>query len=150
TMPPALTAYMLPHRHTALTTALYGPTHGTGERVLALTLLSGERQLSLNGSLLCRYENNVPVLETNNVGREEWAMLRGIVEKEGVVRVILNEADDGGGSDGRDYLARFCVEGGGGLRDGGVEVSVKWKEEEGLGVRDVLGRGVEWVREKLA
>ena len=131
---------MLPHRHAALSLALYGPEHGSGERTLDLEMLSGERHIELKLPLLCRYENNVPVLETKDVEKAEWELLCSIVESEGRVRVIL---DDGN----KEYLGKLGVLGGEKPRDGGVEVVVRWREGED--VRRVLGRGVEWLRGKL-
>ena len=136
-MPPELTVYMLPHRHALLSLALYGPSHGSGLRTLDLSMLSGERHIELKVPVLCRYENNVPVLETKNVEKSEWELLCSIVQSEGRVKVIF---DDGN----KDHLGKLGVPGGEKPRDGGVEMVLRWKEGEG-----VLGRGVRWLRGKL-
>lgn len=46
-MTPQLTAYMLPHRHTTLSRALYGDEYGSGERFLKLEMISGQDSLNV-------------------------------------------------------------------------------------------------------
>jgi hypothetical protein len=46
-MTPELTVYMLPSRHCALSTSLYGEEHGSGERILSLDMVSGQDNLNI-------------------------------------------------------------------------------------------------------
>jgi hypothetical protein len=135
-----LTAYLLPHRHSALSHALYGSEHGSGECTPALTMVSGEVNLDLNKAVLCYYENNVPALLTTKVDSAEWDLLCSVVERADSVNVIFDDGE-------RDFLAKLGVSGGAKPRDGGVEVRFQWKEK---GEAIVLWeKGIRWVRKKF-
>lgn len=57
-----LTVYMLPHRYSVLSRALYGKEYGFGERVLQFDMVSGQDNLDIKIPVLCQYMSNQLVL----------------------------------------------------------------------------------------
>jgi hypothetical protein len=132
-----LNVYILQHRYEALNTALYGEGYGFGERILDLEMESGQRNLDIKLPVLCRYENNVPVLQTN-INRTHWRTLYDMVATDVTVKVILNDGR-------RDHLAKLKIPGSRPPRDGGVEMRLCWKETDD----SVMEKGVRWIKRRL-
>lgn len=79
-----LTLHFHPHHHTALTLALYGPEHGSGEHTLNLLMTSAQPGFTIRMPVLCRYESNVPVLIATCRDKDDWDTF---VETDGRVEV---------------------------------------------------------------
>lgn len=141
-MIPELTVYMLPNRHGALNTSLYGNEHGFGERVLNLDMVSGQDNLDIKLPVLCRYaKDSLPILSTE-INKNEWTLLCNAVATDwkGNVKVIF---DDGT----RDHLAKITLPGGKPPSDGGVQMRLCWKETEEANL--LLGKGLGWIKLNL-
>ncbi|KAH8732656.1 hypothetical protein GQ44DRAFT_667906 [Phaeosphaeriaceae sp. PMI808] len=135
-----LTVYMLQHRHDALSRALYGDEHGCGERTLKLEMISGQENLDIELPVLCRYENNSPVLVTSKIDKSEWVSLYNTVEARGRVKVILYDGTS-------DYLAKLTILGAKPPSDGGNKMKFYWKESDDN--MEFLEKGIGWITKRL-
>jgi hypothetical protein len=141
-MTPELTVYMLPSRHCALSTSLYGEEHGSGERILSLDMVSGQDNLNIKLPVLCRYtQDSFPILSTE-INKNEWTLLCNIVAgARNHVKVIFDDSS-------RDHLAKITIPGTEPPRDGGVKMSFCRIETDEAKL--LLGKGLGWIKMKLS
>ena len=68
-----LVAHMRLSHYKGLWQALYGSTHGLGERKLKLNLTSAQRGCVVELPVVCRYDDNIAILSTRGVSKSEWS-----------------------------------------------------------------------------
>lgn len=130
---------MLSHRHETLSAALYGEEYGFGERIMTVDALSGQDNLRIDIPVLCRYEDNLPILSTR-IEKDQWKLFCNMVASQGVVKIIMYDGT-------RDHLTKVTVSGAASLGDGGVEMRFVWKEMDDAMI--LLENSVKWLERKM-
>lgn len=131
-----LVAHMRLSHYKGLWQALYGSTHGFGERKLKLNLSSAQRGIVVEMPIVCHYEDNVLILSTRGVSKSEWSALCKLVSDESVLKVILFDQE-------RDHLARITSAGAKSPKIDLYQVKFRWQEDDEVAL--ALRKGIKWI-----
>ncbi|KAF1925367.1 uncharacterized protein M421DRAFT_70295 [Didymella exigua CBS 183.55] len=131
-----LVAHMRLSHYKGLWQALYGSTHGFGERKLKLHLISAQRGVVVEMPIVCQYENNVPILATRGVSKSEWSTLCKLISDESVLKVILFDQE-------RDILARITSTGAKPPNVDLYQLKFCWQEDDEIAI--ALKKGIKWI-----
>ncbi|KAF3040052.1 hypothetical protein E8E12_001948 [Didymella heteroderae] len=131
-----LVAHMRLSHYKGLWQALYGSTHGFGERKLKLNLTSAQRGVTVEMPIVCHYEDNVPILATRGVTKSEWAALCKLISDENVLKVILFDQE-------RDILARITSTGAKPPKVDLYQIKFRWQEDDEVAI--ALKKGMKWI-----
>lgn len=131
-----LVAHMRLSHYKGLWQALYGSTHGYGERKLKLNLTSAQRGCVVEMPIVCHYEDNVAILSTRGVSKSEWSAFTKLVSDESVLKVIFFDED-------RDFLARITPSNAKSPKNDLYQIKFRWQNDDEVTL--ALKKGMKWI-----
>lgn len=131
-----LVAHMRLSHYKSLWQALYGSTHGLGERRLKLNLTSAQRGFVVEMPIVCHYEDNVPVLSTRGVSKSEWSTFCKLITDESVLKVIFSDHAN-------DFIGRITSVGAKPPKVDLYQVKFHWQEDDEVTL--ALKKGIKWI-----
>lgn len=131
-----LVAHMRLSHYKGLWQALYGSTHGFGERKLKLNLTSAQRGCVVEMPIACHYEDNIAVLSTRGVSKSEWSAFCKLVSDESALKVIFFDQD-------HDFLARITASGAKPPKNDLYQIRFHWQDDDEVTL--ALRKGIKWI-----